>query len=319
MNKTRKLNIPVLMGGVSNERKVSLKSGKAVAQALRDAGHNVTPVDIKERRVPDLSDLRPDVAFIALHGEFGEDGQIQNMLDAQGIAYTGSGPDASRRAMDKIASKRTFVLNSISTADYFTLESDEGMVDARNRARQLGFPLVCKPADGGSSLGVTIVESEKELDGAVECAFESGDRLLMERYVRGREFTVGVLDGEPLPMVEIVPKQDFFDYFAKYEDEETTYLTPVALIESVYRRALALGKRVYESLGCRHFARVDLLYGYDGRLYVLEVNTIPGFTPRSLLPMAAAEAGIDFTELCDIIVRLAAREQAGWRTIRKAG
>jgi len=319
MNENRKLNIPVLMGGISNERKVSLKSGKAVAHALREAGHNVTPVDVAERRVPDMSDLCPDVAFVALHGEFGEDGQIQNMLNAKGIPYTGSGPDASRRAMDKIASKRTFVLNSIPTADYFTLENDEGMVDARNRARQLGFPLVCKPADGGSSLGVTIVQSEEELDGAVECAFESGDRLLMEQYVRGREFTVGVLDGEPLPMVEIVPRQEFFDYYAKYEDEETTYITPVALIESVYRKALKLGKRVYEALGCRHFARVDLLYGYDGNLYVLEVNTIPGFTPRSLLPMAAAEAGINFAELCDTIVRLAVREQAGWRTVRKAG
>jgi len=319
MNENRKLNIPVLMGGVSNERKVSLKSGKAVEKALQEAGHQVTTVDVKGRRVPDLSGLHPDVAFLALHGEFGEDGQIQNMLDARGIPYTGSGPDASRRAMDKIASKRTFVLNSIPTADYFTLESDEGMVDARNRARQLGFPLVCKPADGGSSLGVAVVKTEEELDGAVECAFENGDRLLMEEYVRGREFTVGVLDGEPLPMVEIVPKQEFFDYYAKYEDEETTYITPVALIESVYRKALKLGKRVYEALGCRHFARVDLLYGYDGQLYVLEVNTIPGFTPRSLLPMAAEEAGMGFTELCDLIVRLAAREQGGWKTIRKAG
>jgi len=319
MNNNRKLNIPVLMGGMSNEREVSLKSGKAVAQALRQSGHNVTPVDIQSRRVPDMSDLNPDVAFVALHGEFGEDGQIQRMLDAKGIPYTGSGPDASRRAMDKIASKRTFVLNSIPTADYFTVERDEGILEARKRARQMGFPLVCKPAHGGSSLGVNVVKSETELDGAVENAFESGDRILMEQYVRGREFTVGVLDGEPLPMVEVVPRQEFFDYYAKYEDDETAYITPVSLIESVYRKSLALGKRVYEALGCRHFARVDLLYGYDGRLYVLEVNTIPGFTPRSLLPMAAAEAGIRFAELCEIIVRLAAREQAGWRTIRKAG
>jgi len=306
--------IAVLMGGVSNEREVSFKSGKAVCQALRDAGHDVVPVDIVERRLDQLDDIRPDAVFNVLHGEFGEDGEVQRLLEEKGIPYTGSGPQASRAGMDKIATKRAFILHSVPTADYFTVEGDEGFGHVSAQAEAMGYPLVCKPACGGSSLGVTIVRKADDLRQSLDAALEStpnDPRVLLERYVRGREFTVGVLDGVPLPVVEVCTKREFFDYEAKYHDEATQYIIPVALLESTYRKVQEAAARAYHALGCRHMSRVDLMCGFDGGLYVLEVNTIPGFTPRSLLPMAAKHAGIEFKDLCDRLVRMAVSEAAG--------
>lgn len=296
------------MGGVSNERKISLKSGKAVAGALAEKGHHVWPVDVTERSVDMLDAITPEVVFVALHGEFGEDGQVQSLLEQKGIPYTGSGPEASRLGMDKVASKRAFVKNSVPTPDYMVVERQ---VDVRRLvalSARLRYPLVCKPSEGGSSIGVRIVRSEAEFILALQQA--SCNHVLLERYVPGREFTMGILDGEPLPITEVVPKQEFFDYHAKYTDEGTDYITPVALLESIYRKAQDVALRAYKALGCRHLARVDFIHGYDGRLYVLEVNTIPGFTWRSLLPMAAAYAGMDFGELCQSIVEMALRDAA---------
>jgi len=314
-----RLRVAVLMGGVSDEREISLKSGGAVASALREAGHEVIPFDVVDRQLSGLDEIAPEVAFIALHGAFGEDGGVQRLLERKGIPYTGSGPEASRTAMDKLASKRAFVRDSVPVADYLLVDRRRSEARIAQQARDLGFPLVCKPADSGSSLGVTIVRDPKDLPRAISRAFAHGSTVFLERYVRGREFTVGILDGKALPMIELVVSGEFFDYVAKYEDSDTRYITPVALIESVYRKALDVSVRAYDCLGCRHFARVDLRYGYDGGLYVLELNTIPGFTPRSLLPLAAAQAGTDFTELCDSIVRMAVAERRRLPVMKKAG
>ncbi|MHC4480103.1 MAG: D-alanine--D-alanine ligase family protein [Planctomycetota bacterium] len=310
MQAERNLKVAVLMGGVGGERRVSLESGKAVADGLAGAGHEVIPYEVSGRTLPGLAELRPDAAFVALHGAFGEDGGVQELLERMGIPYTGSGPEASRLGMDKLASKRLFVRHAIPTADYFAIGPTEPQDSFAARAMLFGFPLVCKPAASGSSLGVSIVRHAAELPGAVALAREHGETALVERYVRGREFTVGVLEGAALPMVELQVAQEFFNYRAKYEDDATCYITPVALLPTLYRKASEAAVRAYEALGCRHMARVDLLYGYDGGLYVLEVNTIPGFTPRSLLPMAAGEVGIPFPALCERLVRAALRDAA---------
>lgn len=310
--------IAVLMGGISNEREISFKSGKAVATALRETGHEVVPVDITDANVDALDNVQPRVAFVALHGEFGEDGQVQEQLEQKDIPYTGSGPQASRFGMDKVTSKRLFVRNSVPTPDYMVVERDEDRDWVAAAAQRLGYPLVCKPSTGGSSIGITIVEDpdhlQSALDEATENATESRAQssespvIMLERHIHGREFTVGVLDGEPLPVVEVRSGGDFFDYDAKYSDDSTEYIVPVAVLETLYRRMQDAAVRAYEALGCRHLARIDMMLGYDGQLYVLEANTIPGFTPRSLLPKAAAHAGIEFPELCENICAMAIRD-----------
>jgi len=305
-----RFRVVVLMGGPSREREVSLKSGRAVVEGLRQAGHDTVPYEVTGPSLPGLTKLRPDVCFIALHGPFGEDGTVQQLLEAMDLPYTGSRPEASRRGMDKVASKRLFVRHSVPTADYFCVPSGEPLATTAERAAQFGYPLVCKPAASGSSLGVRIVRSSSELPEALALARREGEPVLIERYARGREFTVGILNGQPLPIIELVVGREFFDYEAKYRDERTRYLTPVALLPTVYRRLTEAAVRAYHAIGCRHMARVDMIYGYDGKTYVLEVNTIPGFTPRSLLPMAAAEAGIEFPALCDMLVRAAVQGAA---------
>lgn len=310
--------IAVLMGGISNEREVSFKSGKAVATALRKRGYQVAPVDITEPGVDALDNIQPRVAFIALHGKFGEDGQVQELLEQAGVPYTGSGPQASRFGMDKVTSKRLFVRNSVPTPDYMVVESNEDRDWVSAAAQRLGYPLVCKPSTGGSSIGISIVEDPQELNAALDQATKNasdspvqsadGPTVMLERHIHGREFTVGVLDGRPLPVVEVRSGRDFFDYDAKYTDDNTEYIVPVAVLETVYRRMQDAACRAYDALGCRHLARIDMMLGYDGNLYVLEVNTIPGFTPRSLLPKAARHSGIDFPELCENICAMAIRD-----------
>jgi D-alanine-D-alanine ligase len=305
---THKYRVAVLMGGVGGERMVSLESGRCVAAALSSLGHDVVPYEVAEPALPGLRRLAPDVAFVALHGPFGEDGQVQKLLENMGLPYTGSDPVASRLGMNKLASKRLFVRHSVPTPDYVTVPGHEPAEAAARRALELGYPVVCKPVASGSSLGVSLVRTAREMPAALARARRHGDGVLVESWVRGRELTVAVLDGEPLPVVEVIPRGDMFDYEAKYEDEGTRYVTPVAMLPTVYRRTVEAGLRAYEAIGCRHMARVDLRYGYDGEIAVLEVNTIPGMTPRSLLPLAAAEAGLSFAELCEGLVKAALRD-----------
>ncbi|OGW85050.1 MAG: hypothetical protein A2987_06055 [Omnitrophica bacterium RIFCSPLOWO2_01_FULL_45_10] len=287
--------IGVLAGGPSNEREISLRSGRAVYSALAEDGLNAVFLDVRD----DIHDIilksKIDVAFIALHGRFGEDGTVQKILEDAGIPYTGSGVEASRLAMDKIESKKAFAKNDIPTARYIIFEkgsSNLGETDG------LGLPLVVKPQSEGSSIGLSIVKERSMLNGALEAAFEYGPKALIEEYINGRELTVGVLEGQSLPVVEIVTCSKVYDYKAKYDDPSTRYLVPAPLRKKVYEMAQDLGRRSHRALGCESFSRVDMMADESGGLFVLEVNTIPGMTERSLFPKAARARGITFNELC---------------------
>jgi D-alanine-D-alanine ligase len=296
----KQLKIAVLMGGPSAEREVSLRSGTAVANALRLTGAKVVPIDIQDATFAMPRDV--DVAFLALHGTFGEDGTVQQMLENGGIAYTGSGPEASTRAFDKIAAKRAFLTAGIRTPDHEVV--DRGDPDLR-RLTRLGFPLVVKPARQGSSVGISIVQREADLDEACRIGWQYDDHLLAEQFIPGRELTVGIVDGHPLPVIEIRPKQGFFTYEAKYTKGRTDYLVPAPLNKKIEFEAKALALRAHDCLGCRDFSRVDLILSENGELFVLEVNTIPGFTETSLVPKAAHAAGIEFSDLCVRLVQMA--------------
>jgi D-alanine-D-alanine ligase len=303
----KQLKIAVLMGGPSAEREVSLRSGTAVASALARTGAKVVPIDIPETKFAIPSDV--DVAFVALHGTFGEDGTLQRILEDSGIAYTGSGPEASARAFDKIVAKAEFQAAGIPTpkCEFF----DRAHTDWHRLAR-LGFPLVVKPSRQGSSVGISIVQDEAHLEEACQIAWRYDERLLVEQFIAGRELTVGVFGNHALPVIEIRPKHDFFTYEAKYTKGQTDYLVPAPLEKSVEARAKALALRAHDCLGCRDLSRVDFILEENGELFALEVNTIPGFTETSLVPQAARAAGMEFPNLCSRLVQMAlARRKSG--------
>ncbi|MDD5428662.1 MAG: D-alanine--D-alanine ligase [Candidatus Omnitrophica bacterium] len=287
--------VAVLAGGPSNEREISLRSGTAVHKALVREGIDVFFIDVRDNIYDIIRSERMDVAFLALHGKFGEDGTVQNILESAGIRYTGSGAGSSRLALDKIASKEAFVKNNIPTPGYLTVTKRgfrPGDLDA------LKMPVVVKPQFEGSSIGLSVVKDRPELEGAVNKAFEYGPNVLVEKYVSGRELTVGILNDKPLPVIEIVPKSKVYDFKAKYSDPDTQYLVPAPIGEGERALAQSLGLRSHEVLGCRSFSRTDMILDAAGNIFVLEVNTIPGMTERSLLPKAAAAAGVSFGKLC---------------------
>ena len=316
-------NVVVLMGGISSEREVSLRSGNAVAKALMDAGFHVTCVDVKDEKLEELDRMEIDIAFIALHGYFGEDGGVQQLLESKGIPYTGSGVCASRLAMDKLASKKCFVEAGLMTPDYTVVTAFQEFDEIQHEVTKLGLPAVLKPTRNGSSIGISIIRNIKNLSVGLEKSFEFGYELLVERYINGREFTVGILDDSALPIIEIKPAMDFFNYDAKYKDNSTEYLIVKTtltgetdstddflcdvgfLSSSLYRKAQELALNAHRVLGCKGFSRADMLLDDRGTFYLLEVNTIPGFTEKSLLPKAAKAAGITFPSLCKKIVDLA--------------
>jgi D-alanine-D-alanine ligase len=287
--------IGVLAGGPSSEREISLKSGTAVHKALVDEGFNAIFLDIKDDICDIIKKNRIDVAFIALHGKFGEDGTVQKMLEEMGIPYTGSGVEASRIALDKIASKEIFVREGIPVPAYAVLEKGAPVTDD---VLSLGWPIVVKPPLEGSSIGLSIVWDMAGLDAALEKAYKFGPKVLIEEYIDGRELTVGILNDKPLPVIEIVPKNKVYDYEAKYKSPDTEYLVPAPVDKETFEKAQRLGERAHKALGCRCMSRVDIMAGKDGKLYVLEVNTIPGMTERSLLPKAAGAVGLSFGKLC---------------------
>ncbi|HLG30286.1 MAG TPA: D-alanine--D-alanine ligase [Candidatus Brocadiales bacterium] len=302
-------NVAVLMGGVSSEREVSLRSGAAVSEALKQAGHNVICIEVNDEKVEELDGLEIDVAFIALHGYFGEDGGIQSLLESKGIPYTGSGVEASRIAMDKIETKRRFLANGLLTPDCVSLAQSYMIASEVQRfVDMLGFPVIVKPARNGSSIGVSIVKNFSGLKKGLEKALEFSSKALIEKYIHGRELTVGILGNNPLPIIEIKPAVEFFDYVAKYNDSRTEYNTAVSLSPSVYNEVQQAALKAHQTLGCRGFSRVDMILGEDGHIYLLEVNTIPGFTEKSLLPKAARAANIGFVDLCDMIVEFALQD-----------
>jgi D-alanine-D-alanine ligase len=305
------IRVAVLMGGNSAEREVSLMSGREVASGLRRAGFRVDEIDLMPDRVGDLAGRMMDVAFIALHGTFGEYGRLQKQLDDLGILYVGSDPEASHLAMDKVAAKEAFASAGIPTPPWRVVAlGDEATADEAYAA--LGPSVVVKPVDEGSSVAVTLADSAKAFRRGLAEVFAIRDRALVERCIRGPELTVGVLHMQGLPVVEIVPHQAFYNYDAKYFDDATEYRIDPPLAAGVADEARRLAVASHRALGCRDFSRVDLMLAEDEGLWVIEVNTIPGFTTHSLLPKSASGAGIGFADLCRAIVELAlVRRAAG--------
>jgi D-alanine-D-alanine ligase len=299
----RRLKITVLSGGPSSEREVSLKSGRAVAAALTSIGHDVYLADISRE---DLSSLdRPmDMVFIALHGAFGEDGQLQQILEDRGIRYCGSGPQASAMAMDKSAAKARFMQVGVPTPLFEVVTRD----NLEHVIVQWSPPAVVKPLCEGSSVDCVIVHEGGDLAEPIRREIGVYGRCMVERFVKGAELTVGVLGNEALPPIQIRPKREFYDYRAKYLDNDTEYLFNIDLPVSVLAEVRDLSVRAHQALGCRDCSRVDwIVEESTGRPFVLEVNTIPGFTDHSLLPKAAQRAGLSFAELCQKIVELTCR------------
>jgi D-alanine-D-alanine ligase len=304
------MKVAVLKGGRSLERQISLRSGARVEDALSTLGHEVLGLDVGADLVRRLREASPDVAFIALHGPGGEDGTVQELLEILDIPYTGPGVAACGRCMDKIVAKHEMREAALPTPDWVAFNAtafrELGAADALEEIEErLGFPLVVKPAGQGSSLGVKFASTREEVPAALLAAFSYDERVLLERYAEGRELSVGILDTEPLPVVEAIPKEeDFFNFEARYEIGRTDYVCPAELEPGETDAVQTAAVGTYETLGCSGFARVDLMLSADGP-QVLEVNAIPGLTDTSLLPMAAEAAGLSFEQLVERILALA--------------
>ncbi len=334
------MKIAVLLGGSSPERLVSIASGKGVINALRQLGHEVVAVDpaqgpaqIPERELlsqavgsnpPTQESLRElssrnylaaldsetfdnvELAFIILHGKWGEDGIVQSLLELRNIPYTGSGVMASAIAMDKVMSKKLFLHHGTATADWYDYQVNSKPRSSlvKKEAARIGYPNVVKPNDQGSSVAITIVNDESELDPALDEAEKFSSTVMVEKFIEGAELTVGILGDEPLPVIEIRPHGGFYDYHHKYTKGMTDYLIPAPIEKSFATKLQEISVNTFRSLGCRTFGRVDFRVGADSTPYCLEVNTIPGMTETSLVPKAAAAAGISFKELVGRIVEL---------------
>lgn len=294
--------IGVLMGGPSSEREISLKSGKAVYQALKEEGLDVVALDIDASPQKQIEQAHISLAFIALHGKFGEDGTIQNILESLNIAYTGSRAISSFLCLDKMASREIFKKHELPVPQCQVLDKDNPRQSLEELSLKL--PVVVKPLAEGSSIGITFVDNSKKLRPAIEEAFKYDASIIIESYIKGREITVGILNELPLPIVEIVPNVGFFDFQAKYEKGKTEYIVPAKLPSAAYAKAHRIALLAHKALGCKGFSRVDMILKEDTP-FILEVNSIPGLTKTSLLPLAAQVQGINFRKLCLEIVRSA--------------
>jgi len=308
----RTQRVAVLKGGRSLERQVSLRSGARVEDALTRLGHYVVPIDVGLDLIRQLREVRPDVAFIAMHGRDGEDGTVQELLEIADVPYTGSGVLACVRSMDKVLAKHLMLEAGIPTPEFFAFNEtafrELGAADALGAIEQrLDFPIVVKPSSQGSALGIKFARSAADVPAALVAAFSYDSKVLLERYVDGRDLAVSILDGEPLPVVEAVPQggDEFYDFQARYEIGRTSFVCPAELPDGVTERAQELALQTYRLLGCDAFARVDLMLDPSGELAVLEANPIPGLTETSLLPQAAEAAGISFDQLVGRILALA--------------
>jgi len=290
--------IGVLMGGISAEREVSLRSGSAIYNALKGLGYNAVSIDVGSDICDVLDKGKIEAAFLALHGGYGEDGSIQGMLEVLGIPYTGSGVLASALAMDKEASKKVFLYHGIPVPPFEVLTRE-------HRAKSIEFtlPWVIKPATEGSSVGVSIARDKGNFEKALETAFSYGSRVIVEKYIEGQEIHIGILNGKVLGGVEVRPSLEFYNYEAKYTPGLTEYILPPEIAAETYERAKMTALSAHMALGCRGATRVDLRLDAEGEPYVLEVNTIPGMTETSLLPKIAGLAGFDFPGLIEEILR----------------
>lgn len=294
----KELNVAVLLGGPSAEREVSLSSGEAVAVAIESMGHKTTKID----PIPGELKLPPgtDVVFLALHGTYGEDGQVQTELESLGMPYTGCGVEASRIAFDKVATKQRCQDQSIATADYIVVKQV-----GQDLPESMCPPLVLKPIGQGSSVGLGFVDETADWDSALANAFKHGDEILVETKIEGREVTVGVLAGVALPIVEVRPRDGRYDYENKYTCGNTEYLCPAPFSADITRAVQRAGLNAFFAVGGRDYGRVDIIVAASGEPVVLEINTLPGMTENSLLPKAAAASGITYGELCQRMIDLA--------------
>jgi len=301
------MKVGVIAGGISSEREVSLRSGQAVFNALKELGFNAVFIDAGKDLCEKIKEEKIDIAFLVLHGGWGENGAVQGMLEVMGIPYTGSGVLSSALAMDKEATKKIFIYHGIPVPpfkvvykqDYFSLSFN---------LEPLSFPLVVKPAEEGSSVGVNIVKNEVELKSALENAFKYGQRAILEKFIEGREIHIGVLGDKALGGVEVRPKKGFYDYESKYTKGLTEYILPPEINNDLYEKLKDLGLKAHKALGCKGGTRVDMIVDSNGNPYVLEVNTIPGMTETSLLPKISQLSGYDFKGLVKEILELALKE-----------
>ncbi len=287
--------VAVLLGGRSAEREVSLKSGSMVLKALKSRGIDAHPFDPSQHALDELTKQRFDRAFIALHGRFGEDGTVQGVLEWLGIPYTGSGVLASALAMDKLRTKRIWQAEKLPTPPYAVLDKT---TDLRAVARRLGMPLMVKPASEGSSIGMSKVKSAAALDEAYALAANYDRVVIAEKFVRGTELTVAILGEQVLPIIKLETPREFYDYQAKYVADDTRYIIPSGLTAKKEKEIQALCLKAFRTLACVGWGRVDLMLDRAGRPYLLEVNTAPGMTDHSLVPMAARAVGISYEDLC---------------------
>lgn len=308
----KKLTVALLSGGISSEREISIKSGDQVYEALDKEKYTIIRYDPKTDLARLVSDApQIDVALIILHGPYGEDGTIQGFLDLLNIPYQGSGVLGSAVAMDKVISKQLYERSGLPVPAYSAVKRND-VFDPKNLAEQLGMPLVVKPVNAGSSVGITIVESMDDIEDAVESAFDHDDTILIEAFIPGIELTVGVIGNEvlnTLPIIEIIPDTEhaFFDYEAKYTAGVTQEICPARIDDALTEKAKTYAKIAHQALSCRGYSRTDMILNNE-ELYVLETNTIPGMTATSLFPQAAEVAGISFPRVLDKLIELGIEE-----------
>ncbi len=296
------VKVVVLKGGISPEREISLLSGTNVERALAEKGYGVSGFDVTspqaDKIINFIKEEGGEVVFIALHGEFGEDGQLQEILEENNIVFTGSSSEASFLSMDKLRSKRVFETAGLKVPPTWS-EAEASEIDESH------FPLIVKPHFAGSSIGVTRAKSRESLKEAIHKAKDISSQVIIEKFIEGREISVGILGKEVLPVVEIVPQNDYYDFSCKYEEGMSRFVVPATLPSGVYKKAQSIAWQSFTALGCRHLGRIDMIVDAEEDIYVLEVNSIPGLTAHSLLPLAAKSAGISFGDLCEKIVELA--------------
>lgn len=290
----KKSRVAVLMGGVSAEREVSLKSGKAILDALLRSGVNAVGIDLTSNAVQQLVQEKFDVAFVALHGRGGEDGCIQGVLEWLGKPYTGSGVMASAIGMDKYKTKQIWSMGGLYTPKSALIKSKE---DLEKICDSFAFPVMVKPIHEGSSIGIVKAKNQDELISAYEEAREYDKLVMVEEFVQGKEYTVAVVSGEALPVIGMQPANEFYDYESKYQSADTVYKIPCGLSSTAEKRLKDISKKAYNMIGCEGWGRIDVIIDESGLPWLIEVNTCPGMTERSLVPQAAKHAGIDFDEL----------------------
>ena len=291
--------VAVLLGGLSAEREVSLNSGAAVLKALLKKGVNAIEIDANYDTIKRLQEDQFDRAFIVLHGRWGEDGVIQGALESINLPYTGCGVAASAIAMNKVITKQIWQSSGLPTAKFLIAQN---VSDLESVKKELGFPVFVKPAHEGSSVGISRVDSIEQLLPAFELAKQQDSSVLIEQFVNGPELTIGILNGQALPVVRIEANNDFYDYEAKYQSNETQYHCPAGLSESLEQEIRALALQAFNAVGAKGWGRIDIMMDQQQKPYLIELNTVPGMTDHSLVPMAAKQAGLSFEELCWLIL-----------------